>query len=69
MILNDFISSKEVIALLLYAGPDQILPIVSILGTIIGILLIWWRRFVMLARKGWMRLFKRAPSVTKTGKE
>jgi hypothetical protein len=36
---------------LLYAGPDQILPLVSILGTIIGFLLIWWRRFINLIRK------------------
>lgn len=45
---------------LLYAGPDQILPLVSILGTIIGILLIWWRRFVMLIRKT-ARYFSKKP--------
>jgi hypothetical protein len=45
---------------LLYAGPDQFLPLVSILGTIIGVLLIWWRRFVMLIRKVW-RILSRKP--------
>ena len=48
--------------LLLYAGPDQILPLVSIIGTIIGVILIWWQRFVMLARKSWRFLARRFQS-------
>lgn len=46
--------------ILLYAGPDQILPLVSFLGAIIGVLLIWWQRFVTLAKKGWRLLTRRA---------
>lgn len=48
-------------AFLLYAGPDQILPLVSILGTLVGILLIWWRRAVMLMRKAWRLLSRKRP--------
>ena len=28
----------------LYAGPDQLLPLASLIGTIIGILMIGWQR-------------------------
>lgn len=51
--------TRLVSLLFLYAGPDQILPLVSILGAIIGVLLIWWRRTLLLIRKAWKRLFKR----------
>ena len=37
--------------ILLYSGPDQILPLLSILGAIIGFLLIWWQRLVPPTRK------------------
>jgi hypothetical protein len=36
---------------LLYAGPDQILPIVSVLGGLMGILLIWWQRIINVIRR------------------
>jgi hypothetical protein len=29
---------------LLYAGPDQLIPLASVIGTIIGILMIGWQR-------------------------
>ena len=50
-------------AFLLYAGPDQILPLISILGTLIGILLIWWRRAVALMRKAFRLLSRKRPAV------
>ncbi|HWP43123.1 MAG TPA: hypothetical protein VNO14_07815 [Blastocatellia bacterium] len=60
------ISANEVVAiLLLYTGPDQILPLMSIIGTIIGVLLIWWQRFVMLVKKGWRFLSARMQSKDK----
>lgn len=55
--------SQLVALFLLYAGPDQILPLVSILGTIVGFLLIWWRRLIMLIRKA-VRYFSRKPQPT-----
>jgi hypothetical protein len=38
---------------LAYAGPDQILPLASILGAIIGFLLIVWQRVVAVAYRMW----------------
>jgi hypothetical protein len=35
---------------LLYAGPDQLLPLASILGAIVGILMIGWQRIVGFMR-------------------
>lgn len=43
---------------LLYVGPDQILPLTSILGAIGGALLIFWRHIVGFFRK-MASLFKR----------
>jgi len=62
----NLISAHEFVGLFLfYAGPDQILPLVSIIGTIIGVLLIWWQRFVMLARKSWRFLARKMQSGSK----
>ena len=36
--------------MLLYAGPDQILPLMSVIGAIFGFLLIFWQRFVRSLR-------------------
>jgi len=44
-------SSHFLSAILLYAGPDQILPLMSVLGGILGVLLVFWQRFVRLARR------------------
>jgi hypothetical protein len=44
--------------LVLYVGPDQILPLTSFLGAIVGIILIFWRYVVGLAGRVW-RLFSR----------
>ena len=52
--------TKILTMLFFYAGPDQILPIVSVLGAIIGVLLIWWQRFTMLVRKAWKFLLRKS---------
>lgn len=46
---------------LLYVGPDQILPLTSILGAIGGALLIFWRHIVGFFRRIGS-LFKRGGS-------
>jgi hypothetical protein len=45
--------------LALYVGPDQILPLTSLLGAIVGILLIFWRYVVALAGRVWRFLCRR----------
>ena len=37
----------------LYVGPDQILPLTSALGAIIGVLLMFWHRVMGWVRRGW----------------
>ena len=37
--------------ILLYVGPDQIMPLTSVLGAIVGIALMFWNRLVGLAHK------------------
>lgn len=44
---------------LLYVGPDQILPLTSFLGAIVGVLLIFWRYVVALAGRLWRFLSRR----------
>lgn len=36
--------------LLLYVGPDQLLPLTSVLGAIAGVLLMFWNRVLGLVR-------------------
>lgn len=36
---------------LLYIGPDQMLPIVSTVGGLAGVLMIWWSRIVASVRR------------------
>ena len=39
--------------LLLYIGPDQLLPLTSLFGAIVGILLMFWNRVV--GAVGWLK--------------
>ncbi len=41
---------------LLYMGPDTMMPLASALAAIIGTLLMFWRRLVMLARRAYRGL-------------
>jgi hypothetical protein len=42
--------------MLLYVGPDQIIPLSGILGTVIGFLMIFWGRAVWVFQKLTSRL-------------
>jgi hypothetical protein len=56
-----FISQLRLVAvMLLYVGPDQLLPLLSIVGSLIGILLIWWRRVVGLVKRSWRFLTRKS---------
>lgn len=50
--LVSLLSSYQLFSvILLYAGPDQILPLLSVIGAIFGVLLVFWQRFVSLVRR------------------
>ena len=44
-------SLQKLPTVFLYAGPDQLLPLASFLGAVIGVLLIGWQRLVMFVRR------------------
>jgi hypothetical protein len=46
---------------LLYIGPDQILPLTSVLGAITGLLLMFWNRVMGLLRTVTRALSRRGP--------
>jgi len=43
----------------LYVGPDQLLPFTSFIGAAIGILLMFWNRALGIARRAWQLLTRR----------
>jgi len=45
--------------LLLYIGPETILPLTSALAAILGILLMFWHRFIGLLRKFWKLILRK----------
>jgi hypothetical protein len=45
----------------LYVGPDQLLPLASVLGAIIGVLLIVWHRVTAFLRRA-LQFFSRKES-------
>ena len=45
--------------MLLYVGPDQMLPLTSALAAMVGVLLMFWQRVVHWARESWHRLTMR----------
>lgn len=47
------------LVVLLYAGPDQLLPLASFIGAVIGVLLIGWQRLVMFVRRVFHALARR----------
>jgi hypothetical protein len=56
--LRSAFSGLEAVVIL-YVGPDQMLPLASALGAMIGILLIVWHRMVGLSRKVWRLIRKK----------
>jgi hypothetical protein len=57
--LNIVTSSPTV---LLYIGPDQIMPLTSVFAAVAGIVLMFWNRFVALFGRAWAILTRRASS-------
>jgi hypothetical protein len=50
----------------LYIGPETILPLTSALAAIVGVLLLVWHRVVELVRKTWLFCTNKAQSSSKT---
>jgi hypothetical protein len=46
--------------IMLYIGPETILPLTSALAAILGVLLMFWQRFVGLLRKFWRLIAKKS---------
>jgi undecaprenyl pyrophosphate phosphatase UppP len=44
---------------MLYIGPETMLPLVSALAAIAGVLLMFWHRFVGLLRKFWRLILRK----------
>ncbi len=44
---------------LTYVGPDQLLPLGSVLAGLLGILLMLWRQAMALASRAWRSLLRR----------
>ena len=65
--LDNLASSTNVIQylpmIMLYIGPETMLPLVSALAAIGGVLLIFWQRFVGLVRKLWRVLVRKQADV------
>jgi len=51
---------------ILYVGPETILPLTSALAAIVGVLLLVWHRVVELVRKTWWFCTNKAQSASKT---
>jgi len=54
---TDFVQYLPII--LLYIGPESMLPLVSALAAIGGVLLMFWQRFVGLLRKLWRLIVRK----------
>ena len=47
---------------MLYIGPDQIMPLMSVFSAIVGVVLMFWSRLVAFASKCWMAVNRRRRS-------
>lgn len=56
------------IVLMLYVGPDAVMPLLSILGAIAGAVLMWWRRLASLARRVFKSSAAKEEVTSKTSK-
>ena len=47
--------------IILYIGPESMLPLLSALAAIGGVLLMFWQRFIGLLRKFWRLIVRKEP--------
>jgi hypothetical protein len=51
----------------LYIGPDQMMPLASVLGAIVGLALILWHRIAALGHKAWQFFTKKQAGASSEG--
>jgi hypothetical protein len=65
--LDNLASSTNVIQylpiMMLYIGPETMLPLLSALAAIGGVLLMFWQRFVGLVKKLWLLIVRKQAGV------
>jgi len=61
MLSVGFDSSRFLPFLLLYVGPEVLLPVTSALAAIAGLALMFWNKFVGFCRGTWRLVFRRKP--------
>ena len=57
--VEHLLSSSLPNVIVLYVGPDQLLPLASALGAAVGVLLMVWHRVVALGRRMWQLCTKK----------
>jgi hypothetical protein len=68
MSLGAHVGLLDGLPVILYVGPDQILPVTSFIGGVIGFLLMFWHRLVDVTRKVRARVTRgNASSQTQSG--
>lgn len=58
-VVTSFQAQQALLGVLLYVGPDLILPLTSALAAVAGALLLFWNRVVSFAKSTWRVLFLR----------
>ena len=65
--LDNLASSTNVVQylpiMMLYIGPETMLPLLSALAAIGGVLLMFWQRFVGLVKKLWLLIVRKQAGV------
>ena len=64
-IVRSFEVSQQMLPALLYVGPDVLMPVMSALAAVVGLLLTFWRRVVGIIR----RLFNPGQSHTRQSEQ
>ncbi len=57
--LMSHLSSDQLLPMLVYIGPDVFLPLTSALAAILGVLLLFWQKVVLLVARLWRMVFHR----------
>ena len=54
--VHDIPTMSALTAIWAYVGPDQILPLTSVLSALVGLVLMFWRWVVSFFRRAWVLL-------------